>query len=662
MLRRREQRKQRKFTKQMQTRLLICGLMMFSAFIFLIYRVVEINETNGQRYAKKTLSQRTYVSNPIIYKRGDILDRNNTKLATSVRVYNVILAPKTILEKSEYRQATINALTMYFGVEAQEINEILNNKPESEYTILLKGVSKEKVDAYEEMLADEKERCKKANETCKIVGVWFEKNYKRTYPLEAVACNVIGVANSENKGSFGLELQYNNKLNGKDGREYGYYNENSVLERTVKAAENGNSIVTTLDANIQKKVEKRIKNFMSKTGASKVAALVMNPQNGEIYAMASDTSFDLNNAFDLSYAHSKEEINGMTDEARSENLSKMWENFCVSFSYEPGSTFKPLTVAAALEENLVTANNTFVCDGGEKIVDTPIACVSTIGHGYITLEESLMKSCNDVMMQIAEKMGRKTFRKYQRVFNMGRKTGIDLPGETTGVIHPLDKLNATELATSSFGQSFNVNMVQIASAISSVINGGYYYQPHVVKAIVDEDGNEVEEMEPVLVRKTVSEQTSAYIRKYMQATVEEGTASSAHINGYSIGGKTGTAEKYPRKSGNYLVSFIGAAPMENPEVVVYVIVDEPRVEDQAHSVYAQEVARGIMKDIFPFLGIYPDESKIKKENEDETEVTPEPRVTVAPEPTADANSFRGDIPPTEAPMTEDSELWKETLE
>ena len=295
----------------------------------------------------------------------------------------------------------------------------------------------------------------------------------------------------------------------------------------------------------------------------------------------------------------------------------MWSNFCVSYSYEPGSTYKPLTVAAALEENLYNDNSYFVCDGGQNVSGVPIRCVSRYGHGSLNLQGSLMESCNDVMMQIVSKMGKETFARYQDVFNIGRKTGIDLPGETKGVVYSVDKLGPTELATSSFGQSLTVNMVQIAGAISSVINGGNYYQPHIVKQIIDEDGNVVKNIEGTLVRKTVSSKTSELLRKYLLATVNDGTGDTAKIAGYTIGGKTGTAEKQPRGQGNYLVSFIGAAPMEDPEVVVYAIVDEPQVADQAHSTYAQEVARNVMKEIFPYLGIYPDKELLKKAKAEE---------------------------------------------
>lgn len=612
-----QRKKVKRFNRTMQRRLVWTLVAFLACFLALAIRIEYINRTDGQRYAKKVLSQQTYMSNALEYKRGDILDRNNTKLATSKLLYNVIISPKEILEKSEYRTATVNALTSCFDIKESEIAKVLKDKPSSQYSVILKNVAKDDVEKYETMVENEEKKYKELKEDCPIVGVWFEKVFKRTYPLKDSGCSVIGFSSSDNNGLWGIENQYNEELNGVAGRVYGYYNQDSDLERTVKAAENGNSIVSTIDANIQLIAEKKIDKFMKKTGAKNVAALVMNPKNGEIYAMASNTRYDLNNAFDLEEVYSKSEVAKMSEKEKSENLNKMWRNFCVSESYEPGSTFKPLTVAAALEENLYDDNSYFVCDGGQNVAGTPIRCVSRYGHGSLNLQGSLMESCNDVMMQIVAKMGKKTFARYQEVFNIGTKTGIDLPGENMGTVYTEENLGPTELATSSFGQSLTVNMVQIASAISSVVNGGYYYKPHVVKQIVDEDGNVVKNIDGTLVRRTVSGKTSELLRKYLLATVDDGTAATAQIKGYAIGGKTGTAQKQPRYLKNYLVSFIGAAPMDDPEVIVYVIVDEPNVKDQAHSTYAQEVARDIMKDIFPYLGIYPDEELLKKAKKEE---------------------------------------------
>lgn len=601
----------KKFTPRMQGTLVGVFFLIIVCFIFLIYRVHSIVEDNGKKYSKRVLNQQTYASNVLEYKRGDILDRNNTKLATSQVNYNLIFSPKDILTDEDCGENTLTVACKQFDLDESEVRAELEKRSSSKYYVGLKNISSEQKEAYDKLL--EKDKQKGEDKTLNANAVYFEKNYKRVYPMNDTACSVIGYASASNEGLWGLENQYNSKLNGTTGRSYGYYSSDSVFEETVKAAQNGNSIVTTLDVNIQSIVEKKIDKFMKTTGAKNVGCIVMNPKNGEIYAMSSNVRYDLNNAFDLSQVYKKKELEGITDEEEQELLNKMWSNLCVSYSYEPGSTYKPLTVAAALDERFVTNNSTFICDGGQNVAGVPIRCVNRYGHGTLTLDQSLMESCNDVMMQIVDKMGKNTFLDYQKRFNIGYKTGIDLPGESSGVVHTVDSMGPTELATCSFGQGLTVNMVQIASAFSSVINGGNYYQPHMVKQIVDENGSVVENIQPVLVRKTVSEETSKYIRQYMYDTVEEGTGATAAVPGYSIGGKTGTAQKIPRGNGKYLVSFIGASPMDDPEVVVYVIVDEPNVEDQAHSTYAQEIVHNIMKDILPFLGVYRDESKIDEE-------------------------------------------------
>lgn len=633
-----KRKKTRRFNNKMQANLLLVFCIVVVLFCILVARLLQLNNKDGERYAKKVLSQQTYVSNAIPYRRGDIVDRNKTKLATSVAVYDLIISPKEILSEAKYKQPTMNALVQCFDVTAEELETILADKPNSQYKIVLKNLKAELVEKFKALEEEEKKASKTEKRKACIQGVWFEKKYKRQYPLNSTACSVVGFTTSDNVGLWGLEGQYNEELNGTVGREYGYFDSDSNLERTVKAASNGNTLVTTIDANIQSIVEKKINAFMKEIGAKNVSVLVMNPTNAEIYAMSSQNMYDLNNPFDLTPFYSKAKIEKMTEEEKSTILNRIWANYCISTSFEPGSTFKPITIAAGLEEGVVSDKSTFVCDGGHMVGGRRIRCVSNIGHGTLNLQGALMKSCNDVLMQVVEKLGKVQFENYQTNFNFGRKTGIDLPGETTGIVFSGDRLNVTELATSSFGQGLTVSMVQMGSAISSLVNGGYYYEPHVVKQVLNENGAVVKNIEPILIKETISRQTSELIRKYMLATVEEGTADTAKIEGYSIGGKTGTAEKFPRGNKKYLVSFIGCAPMDNPEVLVYVIVDEPDVKDQAHSTYAQGIAREIMEEIFPFLNIFPnndvkqkDKDKTKSDNggkKKEEEITP----TVSPAP------------------------------
>ena len=629
-------------------------------FVLLSVVLFLTSKVKGDAYEKRVLAQQSYVSDVIQYRRGDVLDRNDNKLATSIQVYNMIIAPATILDKDTYLEPTLKALNSVFGVESAEITKWLDEKPESQYVMMkdYKNLDSAKVEEFEAL--------QKKNKL--IQGVWFEEDYNRQYPYSTVGCDVIGFSESNNTASWGIEGYYNDELNGSYGRKYGYYDSELNLVRTVKPAVDGNTIVSTIDVNVQGITEDCIAQFQEETGSKNMAVIIMNPQNGEIYAMASDPVFDLNNPRDLSSIYEQEELDAMCEEMKraartaeekkkleelSEEekkllfLSKLWRNYCISDVIEPGSTFKPITVAAALDEGKANKNTTFICDGGEQAADRFIRCVNRMGHGEMNLSLSLEKSCNDVMMQLASSLGSKTFYKYVRSFNFGRRTGIDLPGEEMGLIFELERLGPTELATSSFGQGQSVTMIQVAAAFSAVINGGNYYTPHVVKEIRNESGAVVQAFDDMLVRKTVTGQTSELIREYLHKTVEEGTASPAKVSGYSVGGKTGTAEKYPRGEDRYLVSFIGFTPVDDPQVVVYVVIDEPNVEDQAHSTYATEFASSLMKKVLPLLGVYADEElgNSSKEEDGEDDITlPSTSKTPNDETAPEGGFFDGDTP------------------
>ena len=331
----------------------------------------------------------------------------------------------------------------------------------------------------------------------------------------------------------------------------------------------------------------------------------MNPQNGEILAEASYPNYDLNNPRDLTKYYTEEQIEAMSDEEKLDTLNSLWNNFCVSDTYEPGSTFKPFVISAGLETGVLTGEESYTCGGVLHVGDHDIHCSNRDGHGTQTLKRALENSCNVALMQIGESMGAEEFTRYQELFGFGEMTGIDLPGEasTEGLLYEAENMDAASLATNAFGQNFNVTMTQLAASFCSLVNGGNYYEPHVVKQIQDENGNVTETKDPVLVRKTISKETSDIIKDYMYGVVEEGTGKSAAVEGYAIGGKTGTAEKLPRRNGKYLVSFIGYAPQENPQVVVYVVVNEPNAQGQANSGFATELASKIMGEIFPYLGI-----------------------------------------------------------
>lgn len=576
------------------------------AFVFLIGWITVINATKGEKYTKVVLDQQQYNNHTIPFKRGDIIDRNGTKLATSERVYNVIIDAEILTSKKKYMNPTLNALKKCFNLKKNTVRKQVKKNPNSRYLIVKTGVSYEDAQKFTKISEDTE---KHPN----VQGVWLEEDYERKYPYNTLASDVIGFTTNGNVGSNGIEASYNSSLNGTNGREYGYVDENSGFERTVKEPANGSTVVSTIDLQVQSIVEQHILAFNEEhkdeetegEGSKSTGVIVMNPQNGEILAEASYPNYDLNNPRDLTRYYSKDTIKSMSSDEKLEKLNELWKNFCVSDTYEPGSTFKPFTISAGLETGILKGDETYVCNGVMHVGDHDIHCSNRKGHGTETLKEALENSCNVALMQIGAKIGTEEFSRYQKLFGFGEYTGIDLPGEgeTSGLLYTPEKMDAASLATNAFGQNFNVTMTQMAASFCSLINGGNYYEPHVVKQIQDENGNVTENKDPVLVKNTISQETSEIIKDYMLGVVEEGTGATAAVEGYAVGGKTGTAEKLPRGNGKYLVSFIGYAPQENPQVMVYVVIDEPNVEYQANSGYATQLASQIMTDIFPYLGI-----------------------------------------------------------
>ncbi|ESL02062.1 penicillin-binding protein, transpeptidase domain protein [Catonella morbi ATCC 51271] len=591
------------------------------AFVGISIAVINVAHGKGDGYKKKYLSQQTYSSNPIIAKRGDILDRRGVALAKSVLVYNFVLEPKIILAKEEdYKEPTIKFASEYFGISADELKQIIEKNPDSMYQVVKKEISfdeKEKfVAAVNEF--NKRDTKKEKEDTAKdmVMGYNFEGYYKRTYPLKTVASDVVGFTYSGDTAEWGIEGYYNSKLNGKNGVRYGYFNSNLELEETEIEAKNGLNIVTTIDSDAQKLTEDIIANYQKTEGAQNVGIIVMNPNNGEIYVMASNKGYDLNNPRDLSPYFKQSEIDAMNEDRKLEELSRIWKNYCTSDIFEPGSTFKPFTVAACLEKNVIKQNDTFYCDGFEDVMDRRIRCVKRDGHGMISLSKSLEQSCNDVMMQIVRKLGKKDFARYQNLFGIGSRTGIDYPGETTGLAYNEEQLNPVELATSSFGQGVSVTMIQMAAGFSSIVNGGTYYKPHLVKELVNDAGVVVEKNEPVVMKKTVTKDTAEFIQKALYETVENGTGWRAKTAGYKLAGKTGTAQKLDNVNGkmvrsetNYVLSFIGCAPYDNPQAVVYVVVDQPHIADQTATGIASALAHEVVEKVFKVLGVYPEKVK-----------------------------------------------------
>ena len=642
-----------KFTLRMQKKLVVLFILVLLAFVGLSVRLVLIIRDNGEQYKKQVLSQQTYDSKTIPFRRGDILDRNGTKLATSEKVYNVILDAKVMRANDGVAiEPTIDAAQRLLGLDGAEIRRRLETNPDSSYYIMARQLTYEQISAFKELQADEENG---AN----INGIWFEEEYKRRYPNNSLACDVIGFTRSDNQGLYGLEEYYNAVMSGTPGREYGYLNGDGSLERTTISALDGNTIVTTIDINIQKIVEKYLKkfddqyknNFTERNGSNNTGCIIMDVNSGEVLAMASYPVFDLNdyrneeNLYGMPLVNevgnwkrgeyiTEENFALLTDELKSQQFNALWRNFCIHDTYEPGSVAKPFTVAAALDTGKINGNEYYTCNGSREIGGHDIHCHNTYGDGSLSIGEAVERSCNVAMMYIAETTGISTFIDYQHIFNFGLKTNIDLAGEsrTASLVYDKNSMGPTELATNSFGQGYNVSMIQMITAFCSLVNGGNYYEPHVVKKIISPSGATVENIEPRLLKQTVSESTSAKIREYCNLVVSgpKGTGKSARPAGYMIGGKTGTAETLPRKNGEYVVSFMGYAPADDPQIAIYVVVDRPNVPQQDDAKHATRLVRSILTEALPYMGIFMTEELTDKERAELEALQEEIMTPVAP--------------------------------
>ena len=659
-----EEKRKRRQTKilpfYMQEKLMVGFVFLILLFAVLSSVIFGMVRKNSEEYSRIVLGQRQsgYGSRSIQARRGDILDRNGTILATSEKVYNLIVDPRAITSRSDdrYEKAVVDALREYFKGDERvdtvssllEEQKKLSTGKKSAYFKFKEDMSFDEKDAFQKFMDEKNAAYRKSGNKYEIKGLSFEDKYKRSYPYKELACNVIGFSSQDNSGGTGgVEQYYNNDLIGTNGREYGYLDSDTKLQSVIREASDGDSIVTTLNFNIQRTVEKYLQEWQKEDVGSKMAAaIVMNPKNGEILAMASTNQFDLNHPRELdktlypdallneygkkealkkykrehdgkeisedalSTVYTPEEISSLGAQVA---WNQMWRNVAVSDTYEPGSTAKPFTIAGALEENAIVPSTQFTCDGYIKISDGvhtwTIRCHKRDGHGTLDAEQALMQSCNVYLMDTAFQEGAENFVKYQHIFGFGEKTGIDLPGEadTKDLIYTADTLGKTSLATNSFGQNYNVSMIQMAAGFSSIVNGGSYYKPHVVKQILNANGTVIKDVEPELVRVTNSKSTSDFLKEALYQTVEQGTGRPAKIQGYHVGGKTGTAQKLPRSEKNYLVSFCGFAPVEDPELLAYVIVDTPNLEGeaQASASFATKIEQKIMKDALQFLNIPP---------------------------------------------------------
>lgn len=565
-------------------------------------QVFRINYTHGDTYAKAVLDHQTYTSTELPYKRGQILTSDGTVLAYSERVYNLILDVKQMLSDEAYKEPTLSALVKCFDLDRGELETRVANNPDSRYQKLLKNLTSDEIEEFK-TLADDKTEGKN------IEGVWFEDSYIRKYPLGTFACDTVGFASANNGGELGIESQYDDELTGTNGTTYSYVDEGLEVTETQKAAVDGNNIVTTIDYNVQSVIEQCIKEYNEEKPSKNTAVVVADPSNGEILGMASYPTFDLNKPRDISGLYTDEQIATMTDDGYKNALYSLWTNYCVSESYEPGSTFKPVTVASALEEGVVKDGDTYVCNGYEMIGPDRLKChvYSSGGHGTLTVEQAVMNSCNPYMIHLALELGNAKFSEYQSLFGFGQTTGIDIPGETTGIVYG-DKMTTIDAACNSFGQTINVNMMQMMASYCSIINGGMLYQPHVVKRIESANGEVVKENKATLIRQTVTMSTSKLLRRYLKNTVESGTAKKVAVTGYSVAGKTGTAQKSPRSENKWLISFIGHAPADNPKFAIYVIIDEPdgTTGTSGNSADVLQLSHDILERLLPYMSVYKD--------------------------------------------------------
>lgn len=641
-------KKRNKFSIKMQKKLVVLFGLVLLAFTGLSIRLVWLTRENGTRYQKQVLAQQQYDSITLPYRRGDIVDAKGTKLATSEKVYNLVIDAKVMNTelngKTPYLEPTLEALGQNFDLDMTAIREYVATHKEASWYVPLKRLTYDEISGFQQA----------KNDNSNIKGVWFEEEYKRVYPYGSLAADTIGFTSTDNQGSYGLEEYYNSVLNGINGREYGYLNDDLNLERTVKAAVDGSSVHSTIDANVQMIVEKYLAKFMEEfkdnykpgNGAENVGCIIQWVNTGEILAMASVPTYDLNNVRDpqallgsmmvekVDTANGYYEIkkNGtvidqtvldsMSEDDLYLNLNNLWKNYCITGTYEPGSVAKPFTVAMALEKGDITPNSTFECSGYMEIGGYKIRCHNG-AEGTMTLEKAVAKSCNVTMMKIAQIVGADDFCEYQKVFNFGLKTNVDLAGEarTASLVYSADQMGPTDLATNSFGQNFNVTMIQMITAFSSLINGGYYYEPHLVSKITNASGATVENIEPRVLKQTVSEETSAYIRQYCNAVVTEGTGKTARPAGYLIGGKTGTAETidqntHKRSKDEHVVSFMGYAPADNPQIAIYVVVDRPNVSHQGDAKHATRLVRSILTEVLPYLNIFMTEELSDTEREE----------------------------------------------
>lgn len=569
------------FTSSHRKRLLIVVIAFFTLLTIITVKLVSIMtmQADDYGYRARAVQER---ERSIKAKRGSIYDRNGVVLAGNQAVcsisviYNQIEDPETVIrvlsEKLELPEEDARR-----RVEKRSVREKIKSNVDKE-------------------LADE-------IRAMNLAGVMIDEDYKRYYPYSTLASHVLGFTGSDNQGIVGLEVYYDDLLMGENGSINTVTNARGIevenmAERRVEGTA-GQNLVTSIDINIQQYITQKALEVLEKKQAKRVCIIVMNPQNGEIYALADVPEYNLNEPFTLNYE---------TDETVTQDMwNQMWRNYCISDTYEPGSTFKIVTATTAFEQGVLRVEDQFYCPGYHIVEDRRIRCHKVAGHGAETFREGIMNSCNPVFMQVGERIGVDGFYDGLRKLGLFEQTGVDLPGEANSIFHKQEKVGPVELATMSFGQSFQITPLQLMRAASAVVNGGNLVTPHFGVYTTDENNNVTEVLKYETKTGAVSTATSETMKGLLEAVVAEGTGHRAYIAGYSIGGKTATSEKLPRSENRYISSFLGFSPADNPQVMTLILIDEPQGIYYGGTIAAPVVGE-IYDNILPYLGIYKDEN------------------------------------------------------
>lgn len=565
-------------------RLLITLTAFMCSLAALSVRVGYIMLTKDEEYQNKAYEQQTR-DRLITPKRGSILDRNGVGMAVTESVSSVSVIHAQIKDK----EATATALSEILELDYDDVFEDIEER------VALKRI-KTKVD----------------NETAaeiralELPGVMIDEDIERTYPYCTLAANVIGFVGKDNQGIIGLESKYEDYLKGKAGKILTQTDSKGLrvsdAEERVEPI-SGDNLVTSIDVVIQQYAEQEIKAAVEAKGAKSGLIIVMNPQNGEIYAMANYPTFDLNEPFTINDPELAKAWDTFTSEEKNDYLNRMWRNKAINDTYEPGSTFKIVTASAGLEEGVITPDSPFTCTGSMTVGGRQIKCWRyPRTHGEQTFVQGVRNSCNPVFMQVAERIGADKFHEYMIKFGFNEKTGIDLNGEAVGILHKKDDIGPVELATMSFGQTFQITPIQLLRAAAAVVNGGRLITPHFAVKTIDDDGFTQKVFEWPDGGRAISEETSEKMRAILESVVAEGTGNKAQVDGYRIGGKTATSQKLPRGSGKYIASFMSFAPADKPTVMALVLIDEPQGVYYGGTV-AGPVMKDLLSNILPYLNI-----------------------------------------------------------